>query len=152
LERSGRNTRNDSFLTWFVRPHGLDAPATPIFANTVEMLCRKARPAPRPDSLWARAARVPAFLLARGALALAEGRPVWVYLVRPPMTLAIHAAAVPYRVNDFWNEHARPVVKRSRRTLWRAWYESSQRLSHRWHRSKKRFLRLARPLLRFLPR
>ena len=144
LDGAGRSGRNDEFLKWFVRPHGLDAPATPIFANAVEALCRKARPAPRPDSVWWRTVRLPVFLLARGALALAEGRPVWVYLIRPPMALAIYVAAVPSKVKDFWNEHARPVVKRSRRTLWRAWYESSQRLSRRWHRSKKRLARLAR--------
>jgi hypothetical protein len=58
------------------------------------------------------------------------------------MALAIYVAAVPYKVKDFWNEHARPV-KRSRRTLWRA-YESSQRLAAPLARSKKRLARLAR--------
>jgi hypothetical protein len=67
-----------------------------------------------------------------------------VYGVRPPMTLAIRIAAVPYELKHFWKEHARPVVRRSRRALWRAWYESSQRVGHRWHRSKKRLLRVAR--------
>jgi len=136
--------RNREFVRWFVRPHGLDAPVAPIFANAIEMLCRKPRPAPRPDELWVTLTRPPAIPIARAALALAEGRPLWVYAVRPPMTGAIRVAAVPYELKHFWKEHARPVVRRSRRALWRAWYESSQRVGHRWHRSKKRLLRVAR--------
>ena len=48
---------NAAFLEKFVRPHGLDQPATPIFVDTVERLAdRPARPAPRPTPLQ-RAAR-----------------------------------------------------------------------------------------------
>jgi len=89
-------------------------------------------------------ARPGVFLLARAALALSEGRPLWVYVVRQPMGLAMRAAALLYDAKDFWNEAARPVIKRGRRAVWRAWYESSQQLSRRWQRSKKRLLRLAR--------
>jgi hypothetical protein len=144
LNGSVATGRKDDFLKWFVRPHGLDVPATPIFANAIETLSRKPRPAPRPDSPLMAVARVPAFLLARAALALAEGRPLWVFLIRPPITFAIRLAAIPYDLKQLWNEHGRPLVKRSRRALWRVWYESSQRLGHRWHRSKKRLLRVAR--------
>jgi hypothetical protein len=144
LDGSVASGRNDDFLRWFVRPHGLDVPATPIFANAIETLSRKPRPVPRPDSASRRAARVPAFLVARAALALAEGRPLWVYLVRPPMTLAIRVAAALHEAQDRWNEHTRPALRRTRRAVWRAWYESSQRLGHSWRRSKKRLIRAAR--------
>jgi len=144
LDGSVASGRNDDFLRWFVRPHGLDVPATPIFANAIETLSRKPRPAPRPDSARRRAARVPAFLVARAALTLAEGRPLWVYLVRSPMTLAIRAAAALYEAQDRWTEHGRPALRRTRRSVWRAWYESSQRLAHSWRRSKKRLIRAAR--------
>jgi hypothetical protein len=144
LDPSAAATRNDDFLKWFVRPHGLDRPATPIFADAVERLSRQPRPIARRDSLWTRTTRPGAFLLARAALALAEGRPLWVYVVRQPMTTAMRAAALRYEAKDLWNENARPVIKRSRRAIWRAWYESSQQLSRRWQRSKKRLLRLAR--------
>ena len=144
LDPAAGSPGNENFLSWFVRPHGLDRPATPIFANAVETLSRNPRPRARTDSAWTRAARPGVFLLARAALALSEGRPLWVYVVRQPMRLAMRAAALLYDAKDFWNEDARPVIKRGRRAVWRAWYESSQQLSRRWQRSKKRLLRLAR--------
>jgi hypothetical protein len=146
LDPAAGSPGNENFLSWFVRPHGLDRPATPIFANAVETLSRNPRPRARTDSVWTRVARPGVFLLARAALALSEGRPLWVYVVRQPMRLAMRAAALLYDAKDFWNEDARPVIKRGRRAVWRAWYESSQQLSRRWQRSKKRLLRLARGL------
>ena len=144
LNGSLASGRTKDFLKWFVRPHGVDAPATPIFASAIETLSRKSRPAPRPDSAGRRAARVPAFLVARAALTLAEGRPLWVYFLRPPMTLAIRVAAAFYELQDRWKEHVRPALKHTRRAVWRAWYEWSQRLGHTWRRSKKRLIRAAR--------
>ena len=75
---------------------------------------------------------------------LAEGRPLWVYFLRPPMTLAIRIAAALYGLQDRWDEHVRPALKHSKRAVWRALYESSQRLGHTWRRSKKRLIRAAR--------
>jgi hypothetical protein len=144
LDDSAPFVRNDAFLKWFVRPAGIDRPATPIFASAIESLLRKPRPAPRPEPSLRRAARVPVFLAARSALALAEGRPLWVYILRPPMTLAVHVAAALYNARDRWNDDIRLPFKRVRRSAWRAWYESSQRFGHRWHRWKKRLLRIAR--------
>jgi hypothetical protein len=138
------NERHREFVRRFVRPHGLDRPATPIFARAVDALRQLAPPAARPDSLWVRTARMPGRSLAAAALALAEGRPVWVYVMRQPMTLAIHTVALGYRLTDQWQAHGRPVIKRMRRVAWRWWYESSQWLGHRWHRSKKKLLRMTR--------
>jgi hypothetical protein len=136
--------RNREFVQRFVRPHGLGLPATPIFARAVDAIRQLSPPPPRPDSMWIRAARIPGRSLAGAALALAEGRPGWVYVVRQPMTLAVQTAAIGYRLSDQWQEHGRPVVKRMRRTAWRWWYESSQWLGHRWQRSKKKLLRMTR--------
>jgi hypothetical protein len=139
-----RDERNREFVYRFVRPHGLDQPATPIFAQAVDAILQLGPSAPRPDPLWVRACRVPGRSLAAAALALAEGRPGWVYLVRQPMSLAIHTAALGYRLSDRWQEHGRPAIKRMRRAAWRSWYESSRWLGHRWHRSKKKLLRVTR--------
>ena len=136
--------RNREFVERFVRPHGLGLPATPIFARAIEAIQQLSPPAPRPDSLLVRAARIPGRSLAGGALALAEGRPAWVYVLRGPMTLAVHGAAAAYRLSDQWHEQGRPVLKRMRRGAWRWWYESSQWLGHRWQRSKKKLLRVTR--------
>jgi hypothetical protein len=41
-----RDTRNLRFVTAFVRPHGLEVPATPVFADAVEALGAEGRHAP----------------------------------------------------------------------------------------------------------
>jgi hypothetical protein len=43
-----RNARNRRFITEFVRPCGLEAPATPVFADAVERLAAEGRHAPDP--------------------------------------------------------------------------------------------------------
>jgi hypothetical protein len=69
--RDGRSARNTRFLEAFVRPCGLDAPATPVFVDSVERLAR-AGPAvdPQPDSLWWRAQQA---VVRRFALAASGG-------------------------------------------------------------------------------
>ena len=136
--------RNREFVRRFVRPHGLGLPATPIFARAVDAIRQLSAPSPRPDSWWVRAGRMPARSLAGAALALAEGRPAWVYAFRHPMTFAIETAALGYRLTDHWQEHGQPAVKRIRRAAWRGWYESSQWLGRRWQRSKKKLQRVTR--------
>lgn len=46
-----RDARNQAFLTSFVRPAGLDEPATPRFVEAVEQLA--ASPSPQPDAYFA---------------------------------------------------------------------------------------------------
>jgi hypothetical protein len=135
--------RNREFVRWFVRPHGLDRPAVPIFTAAVEAIRQLPPPAPKPDAGWLRAARVPGRVLAHAALSLADGRPAWVYAVRQPMTLAIQTAALWYRLSDRWQDHGRPLMKRARRASRRSWHRSSLWLGHRWHRSKKMLRRLS---------
>jgi hypothetical protein len=65
----GHDERARAFVTSFVRPHGIDRPATPILANTIERLQATPSPVERTPR-WVRAARPPLFglaLLARAA-------------------------------------------------------------------------------------
>jgi hypothetical protein len=61
-----------SFVASFIRPHGIDRAATPIFADTVSRLASAAAPAPEPAPLWRHlvqpallAAAVPALVVDR---------------------------------------------------------------------------------------
>jgi hypothetical protein len=40
------------FVASFIRPHGVDRPATPVFVNAVEALAAGPAPAPEPASAW----------------------------------------------------------------------------------------------------
>lgn len=42
----------DRFVGSFIRPHGIDRPATPIFADTIERLGRAPAPAPQRGPAW----------------------------------------------------------------------------------------------------
>ena len=65
LRGEGDDGRNERFLRRFVRPLGLDRPATPLLADAIEEL--GARPAPAPErEPDVRAARPPARRAARG--------------------------------------------------------------------------------------
>jgi len=50
--------RNAGFVRAFIRPHGLDRPATEIFVADVEAFGRAPAPAPARDPLWAAALRL----------------------------------------------------------------------------------------------
>ena len=136
--------RNRSFVESFIRPHGIDTPVAPRFAAAVTSLVGEPRPRPRPDPFWVMAARVPALIVAHMARALAEGRPLWVYAVRPVVTSGVWAAAVPYGMGTGWEEHVRPAIKRMRRGVWTAWYESSREMGQQAHRARKRMMRVVR--------
>ena len=136
--------RARAFVRAFVRPHGLEAPAAPIFAQAVGALAAEPRLAARPDGVWIALARVPALPLAYIAWAIAEGRPLWVYAMRPVVTAGVWAVAVPYGVGGGWDAHVRPALKRARRGAWSAWYESTQRVGQWIRRFTKRVRRLVR--------
>jgi len=77
LAGGGHDERARAFVTSFVRPHGIDRPATPILANAIERLQASPTPA-EPTPRWARAARPPLFglaLLARAAWRRLKKRP-----------------------------------------------------------------------------
>ena len=49
----GARAELQRFIASFVRPHGVDRPATPIFADTIERLAAAPAPAPQSDPVWA---------------------------------------------------------------------------------------------------
>jgi hypothetical protein len=48
---AGAHAETERFVSHFVRPHGLDQPATPIFVDSIERLAAAAAPAPQPTSV-----------------------------------------------------------------------------------------------------
>ncbi len=140
----GWAARNRAFVTSFVRPHGLDAPVVPRFAAAVGALAAQPRTAARPDGPGIGIARAAALPLAYAARTLAEGRPLWVFAARPLVTAGVWTMAVPYGARSGWDAHVRPVLKRARRGVWTAWYESTRELAHRRRRVIKRVGRLVR--------
>ena len=59
------------FVSHFVRPHGLERPATPIFVDSVERFAAAAAPAPQPTPVWAYVVRP---VVLAGALVAAHRR------------------------------------------------------------------------------
>jgi hypothetical protein len=49
----GARMEIERFVAMFIRPHGLDRRATPIFADTIERLAASPRPRPQTTPLWA---------------------------------------------------------------------------------------------------
>ena len=68
LVEGGHDERARAFVTSFVRPHGIERPATPILANAIEGLLATPAPVDRTPG-WARAARLPLFGLSVAARA-----------------------------------------------------------------------------------
>ena len=52
----GARAETERFIAGFIRPHGVERPATPIFADAVEGLAGSRPPAPRAMPAWAPAA------------------------------------------------------------------------------------------------
>jgi hypothetical protein len=71
LRESLSPARHARFVEAFIRPHGLDRPATEVFVAAVEEFGRTPRPAPVSEPLW-----VPAVRLALRPVALAVGSAV----------------------------------------------------------------------------
>jgi len=116
---------NRRFVRAFIRPHGDDAAATPVFVRAIETMASLPRPHVQPDRWWAAAGRVVMQPVARLARLLAEDRPVWVYIARPFVTAGVWLWAVGFI--------ARPL----RRGVQRAWRDTSQRLTKRRRRANK---------------
>jgi hypothetical protein len=55
------------FVGSFIRPHGIDRPATPVFADAIERLAASPAPAPRSAPIWAPLLRPVALALAAPA-------------------------------------------------------------------------------------
>jgi hypothetical protein len=142
--------RDRRFVEAFIRPRGFESPAVPAFVTAVAGIAGLRRPAARPGPWWLRGARGPALALAWIAQTLAEDRPLWVYLMRPGMTTAVWAAAVPFRASATWHDTGYPRAKRALRAVRRGWYESGQALRKRAHRVRKPILAVVKSAARRL--
>ena len=79
------------FISHFVRPHGLQRPATPIFVDVVERFAAAPAPAPQPT-------------------------PVWAYVVRPAVLAGALIAAI-----GIWLERPHPIrwlLRKSQKVTW----------------------------------
>ena len=64
LREPGTDNPNAAFVKAFIRPHGLDRPATDVFASALEEFGRSPAPAPAAAPAWAPIVRAAAFPLA----------------------------------------------------------------------------------------
>jgi hypothetical protein len=151
----GRTRISDAdreFVRSFIRPFGLDRPAAPIFADAVERLAAKPRPAAATDSWSVRSVRVLARPLASLARSLAEDRPLWVYAARPAIATAVWTWASAASVNDVVSGALRSGLKRTRRGLHRARYELTESTRRRARRLNKLVSRRVRGVSAFARR
>jgi hypothetical protein len=110
----------EAFVRSFVRPHGIDAAASPRFAAEIGRLAVSPSPVPRGDGIVAVVLRPAALLLAFVARALAEDRPLWAYALRPVVTVGVRIAAVWYRSRMLINDAtSKSIRQRWRQLRWR---------------------------------
>jgi len=134
---AGKDARD--FVRTFIRPHGVDVPVAPVFARTIGDLARRPHPVPHRHDVVAAVLRPGARVMASIARMLAEDRPLWVYLMRPFIAAVVWMSAAIYWVRRTSSELTHTGVRRLRRALWRAWYESSKRTSRGLRRLNKVF-------------
>jgi hypothetical protein len=95
------------FISHFIRPHGIDRPATPVFADTIERFAATPRPAARPAPAWAAVLRP---LLLAGALA--EVTTVWAQRPHPVRWLVRKAQKRSWNATKKVGRTARMTVHR----------------------------------------
>jgi hypothetical protein len=89
----GAREETRRFVSGFVRPHGVERPATPIFVDAIERLAAARAPQPKTMPVWGYALRP--FLLT-GALVSVVG--IWLQRPDPVRWLGRRAGKVTYRV------------------------------------------------------
>jgi hypothetical protein len=114
------------FVASFIRPHGVDRPATPVFADVIERLGATPAPGPRPA-------------------------PAWALLLRP-LVLALAAPAAI--VNGVGRSETRNRLRRRADGAWRRWRKTVARTAGLAGGRVRRMFqtagkRLSRSLLRF---
>jgi hypothetical protein len=129
---------NRRFVRSFIRPHGEQEPAGPVFVRSIASLAAMPRPAPQQPTAAAALARPLAYGAARVARALAEDRPLWVHVLRPLVTLTVRGAAVVYWARTDGRERLHHALKRARRQAQRARHESGRAIERQWRRARKR--------------
>lgn len=88
----GARAETQRFIASFIRPHGIDRPASPIFVDTIERLAAAPAPRPQPAPVWTYALR-PAVLGAAGAGAIGG----WLKRPEPVKRLRKRAGKLVYR-------------------------------------------------------
>jgi hypothetical protein len=148
LARSGHGAgERREFVHGFVRPRGLDTPASPVFARAIDDLSQLPRPRPQAAG-WRAGLRPAAFVLARVARALAEDRPLWVYVMRPFVAAGVWIWAGGYHLRETWRRGVISGCRRAGRRVYRAAYEGSQRLRKGVRRANKRLTQRPANLVR----
>ena len=143
-KHSAENFRGRRFVEAFVRPRGIDTPATPVVAQEIEALADRTMP-PHREPFWTHALRLALYPVVATFLMLTERRPWWVYTVRPFLTGTVYGAAVLVIGRQFLRRHVtaftkirRRSVKRLRRIGHGLWYESFQSGTRLWRRIGKK--------------
>lgn len=131
--------RSRRFVEYFVRPFGIDQPATPRLTAAIVDL--GSRPAPRdnPNTAATRLARQLLYPLAWFVADMPDRRPWWVYvLMRPPLFVFVQAWALPYRLRNgalavprLFESFAREAEKSTRRLVLDPWKEGVKRVRNR---------------------
>jgi hypothetical protein len=140
--RSRAGEANARFVRSFIRPFGEHVPAVPTFVSAIESLGSLPAPVPRLDSWRARAIRPFALVAAGAAHMLAEDRPLWVYALRPFVTLAVWTMALSHRARGAVRDGAYLRLKRLRRGIQRAQYEVPRAAGRIWRRAQKQARRM----------
>ena len=137
--------RSRAFVESFVRPFGLDQPATPRLASAVVDLSALPVRKDNPDALTVSVARWLLHPVAWFVAGMPDRRPWWVYVMRPPLFLFVQAWALPYRVRNSMllaarrlRQVPRDVVKGMQRLVADPWKEGTKhvrsRTRYRLHR------------------
>jgi hypothetical protein len=88
------------FVESFVRPFGMEEPATPRMASAIVAMASQRAAAQAPDGAALRAARRVLHPVARFVATMPERRPWWVYVMRPVLWAGVQVWALPYRLAD----------------------------------------------------
>jgi hypothetical protein len=129
---------NDRFVRSFIRPYGAEVPAVPAFVSAIDALAHLPRARPASAPVWAVVSRPAAAVLAQAARLLADGRPLWVYGLRPLITAAVWGAAIVVRIRLAWGRAGVPALRRAMRAVRGRWHEWSRTAGRRTRRANKR--------------
>jgi hypothetical protein len=125
------------FIRAFIRPLGLDQPAAPVFAHTIETLAGLPRPAVATEPWWIPALRLLARPLASVARTLAEDRPLWVYAARPVIGSVVWTWGSAAAARDALRDAMRSGRKRTRRGVHRARHDVTEEARRKTRRMNK---------------
>jgi hypothetical protein len=143
-KHAATDSRARRFVEAFVRPRGIETPATPVVAREIEALA-DCTLSPQRDPFWTRALRPALYPVVATFLMLTERRPWWVYTVRPVLTGTVYGASVLVMGWQFLRRQVAAFTKIRRRSIKRLrrlghglWYESFHFGARLWRRVVKR--------------